>query len=98
MKMILAVYNIAVDNEVMEAVQAAGAVCYTKWPRVVGEGKSTGPRLDDHIWPGANTMTMMVVPDEKAAAVMAAIQRLRDTIGKTEGVKAFLLNVEGQTN
>ncbi len=98
MKMILAIYNIAVDSEVMQAVQAAGAVCYTKWPRVIGEGKTTGPRLDDHIWPGVNTMMMMVVPDEKAAAVMDAIKQLRSTIGKTEGVKAFLLNVEGQTD
>jgi nitrogen regulatory protein PII len=96
MKMVLAVYNIAVDPEVMEAVHQAGVQCYTKWPRVVGEGKQTGPRLDDHIWPGANAMMMMVVADELAPKVMEVLKGLRDTIGQTEGVKAFLLNVEGQ--
>lgn len=96
MKMVLAVYNVAVDEEVMEAVREAGVACYTKWPRVVGEGQTTGPRLDDHIWPGANCATLMVVPDELVPKVMSVLQGLRDTIGRTEGVKAFVLNVEQQ--
>ena len=96
MKMILAVYNVAVDEEVMEAVRAAGACCFTKWPRVIGSGKRTGPRLDDHVWPGANSMAMFVVPEELAPKVMQALQHLRATIGAQEGVKAFLLNVEQQ--
>lgn len=96
MKMILAIYNVAIDNEVMDAVQAVGVKCYTKWPRVIGEGQQTGPRLDDHIWPGANAMMMMVVDAALAPKVMEALQKLRDTIGKTEGVKAFMMNVEAQ--
>jgi hypothetical protein len=39
---------------------------------------------------------MMVVADELAPKVMEALKGLRDTIGQTEGVKAFPLNVEGQ--
>ena len=96
MKMIMAVYNVAVDDDVMEAVTEAGVSCFTKFPRVVGKGKRSGPRLDNHVWPGANTVTLMVVPDEKAAAVMAALAALRESVGATEGVKAFLLNVEQQ--
>ena len=96
MKMVLAVYNVAVDDEVMEAVRRVGVKCYTKWPRVLGEGQKTGPRLDDHIWPGANCVTMMVVPDELAGKVMEAIKGLRQSIGQAEGVKAFVLNVEQQ--
>lgn len=96
MKMVLAIYNVAVDSEVMEAMRQVGVQFYTKWPRVIGEGQQTDPRLDDHIWPGANTMMMMVVPDDQAARVMEVLKGLRDTIGKTEGVQAFLLNVEGQ--
>ena len=94
MKMVLAVYNVAVDDEVMEALRKAGVTCYTKWPRVLGEGRKTGPRLDDHIWPGANCVTMVVVPDELAGKVLETIRSLRETIGQKEGVKAFVLNVE----
>jgi len=96
MKMIMAVYNVAVDDDVMEAVTEAGVCCFTKFPRALGKGKRSGPRLDNHVWPGANSVTLMVVPDEKAPAVMAALARLRESVGATEGVKAFLLNVEQQ--
>lgn len=96
MKMIMAVYNVAVDEDVMQAVTAAGVSCFTKWPRVIGKGKRTGPRLDDHIWPGANAVAMFVVPDELAPKVMAVLDGLRRSIGAQEGIKAFLLNVEQQ--
>jgi hypothetical protein len=96
MKMIMAVYNVAVDEEVLQAVAAAGVCCYTKFPRVVGKGKRTGPRLDDHIWPGANACTLMVVPDELAPAVMDVLARLRRELGATEGIKAFLWTIDQQ--
>jgi hypothetical protein len=94
--MIMAIYNVAVDEEVLQAVAAEGVCCYTKFPRVVGKGKRTGPRLDNHIWPGANACTLMVVPDELAPRVMAVLADLRRDIGAAEGIKAFLMNVEQQ--
>ncbi len=97
MKMVMAIYNIGVDEEVTEAMETMGVTCFTKMPRVVGKGKTTGPRLDDAVWPGANTMVLYVLSDECAQAVMKAFEHLRATIGKKAGVKAFLLNVEQQT-
>lgn len=97
MKMVMAVYNIGVDEEVMTAMREMGVECFTKVPRVVGAGKTTGPRLDNAVWPGANTMAFFVLPDEHAQTVMKAFEHLRATIGKKAGVKAFLLGVEQQT-
>ena len=97
MKMVMAVYNIGVDEEIMAAMEEMGVTCFTKMPRVVGKGKTTGSRLDDAVWPGANTMALFVLPDERASDVMRAFGHLRATIGKKAGVKAFLLNVEQQT-
>ena len=98
MKMVMAVYNIGVDEEIMTAMAEMGVTCFTKVPRLVGSGKTTGPRLDDSVWPGANTMAMFVLPDEQAQAVMKAFAHLRATIGQKAGVKAFLLGVEQQTD
>jgi nitrogen regulatory protein PII len=98
MKMVMAVYNIGVDEEVMAAMEEMGVTCFTKMPRVLGKGQTTGPRLDDAVWPGANTMAFFVLPDARAQAVMKAFAHLRATIGKKAGVKAFLLGVEGQTD
>ena len=97
MKMVMAVYNIGVDEEIMSAMEEMGVSCFTKIPRVIGNGKTTGPRLDDAVWPGANTVAMFVLPDERAQAVMKAFEHLRATIGQKAGVKAFLLGIEGQT-
>lgn len=98
MKMVMAVYNIGVDEEVTEVMDSLGVTCFTKMPRVVGKGKLTGPRLDDAVWPGANTMALYVLSEARAKIVMKAFEHLRATIGQKTGVKAFLLNVEQQTD
>ena len=97
LKMIMIVYNISIKEEVMEVVQDSGATCYTCWPRLIGKGKTTGPKLDDNVWPGANAALITVVEEDTAATLMDAIQKLRDDIGAYEGVKAFQLPVEKMT-
>jgi nitrogen regulatory protein PII len=98
MKMVMAVYNIGVDEEVMSAMETLGVSYFTKFPRVVGNGQATGPRLDDGVWPGATTVPLFVLPDDSAQRVMNALGHLRTTIGRKAGLKAFLLNVEQQTD
>ncbi len=93
MKLLMAVYNVAMDKDVMDALEAIGVHCFTKWPRVLGRGRKTGPRMDTHVWPGANTVTMFVMEDDMAKKAMKVIKDLREKMGH-EGVKAFLLNVE----
>jgi len=97
LKMLLVVFNISIEDEVMEIINKKGTPCYTRWPRVIGRGVSTGPKLDNDVWPGANSAVMLVMPENEALELMAAIQELRDEIGSHEGVKAFLLNVEKMT-
>lgn len=97
MKMIFVIYNMAVDAEVTLAVRRKGIQFYTKFPRVKGVGPNTGARLDDHVWPGANTAMMIVTDEAAAAGLMTMFQELRDTIGQHEGIYAFLCGVEGVT-
>ena len=97
LKMIMIVFNISIQEEVLEVVQGLGVTCYTRWPRVVGKGTTTGPKLDDNVWPGANSALITVIDDDAAADLMAAIQKLRDEIGAHEGVKAFQIPVEKMT-
>lgn len=97
MKMVLVVYNIFVEEEVQEVLQKAQVPCFTQWPRLLGKGLSTGPRMDTSVWPGANSALMTVTDDEKAQSLLEAFQRLREGAARREGVKAFLLNVEAMT-
>ena len=97
MKMLMVVFNISIEEEVKEIIDKQGTVCFTQWPRLVGRGKSTGPKMDNDVWPGANSAIIIVTTEKQALDIMADIQALRDEIGTHEGVKAFLLNVEKMT-
>lgn len=97
LKMVMLVFNISIQEEVMEILAAQGAACFTQWPRVVGKGATTGPKMDNDIWPGANSSVITVLPEPQANKLFDAIQELRDEIGSHEGVKAFILNVEKMT-
>jgi nitrogen regulatory protein PII len=96
MKMVMVVYNEAIDEEVMNALISCCIDSFTKWQRVLGKGKASGPHLDSTVWPGENNVCMAVVDDKKAPLILAEIINLRKSLGK-EGVKAFVLPVEAVT-
>lgn len=95
-KMVFIAFNIAVESQVLEVMESLGLRSYTKWPRLMGVGRTSGPHLDSHIWPGANGAVAVVCPEEKARALMDKIRQLRRSLGR-EGLKAFLLPVEDVT-
>ncbi|NMA43523.1 MAG: hypothetical protein GX946_09110 [Oligosphaeraceae bacterium] len=97
MKMLLIVYNISLQEELYGLIDRLGVSCFTQWPRLIGRGMSTGPKMDDNVWPGANSAMMVVTDAEMAEKAMAEIQRLRDEVGMYEGIKAFQLAVEKMT-
>ena len=96
MKMIFIAYNMAIDEEVMESLEEVGTGTYTKWTRVHGKGKTSGPHLDSNVWPGVNNVLAIVVEDEKVSEILLKVQELRKSLGK-EGIKAFVLPLEEVT-
>jgi len=96
MKMVLAAYNEAVDDEMMRVLSDAGVESYTKWTKVMGRGGAGGPHLSTHVWPKANNVLAICVDDDRAGDLMDRIRELRREV-RHEGVKAFLLPVEAVT-
>ncbi|MFA6929046.1 MAG: PG0541 family transporter-associated protein [Lentisphaeria bacterium] len=97
MKMIFIVFNISIQEEVHDAIDKLGVTCFTQWPRLIGKGISSGPKMDNNVWPGANTALLIVSADDMAEKIMDTVQKLRDDIGTHEGIKAFQLPVEKMT-
>jgi nitrogen regulatory protein PII len=93
MKMVMIIYNEAIDEEVLGALQACCIEHFTKWQRVLGKGQASDPHLDTSVWPGVNNVCMTVVEDKKVAPIVAKVKELRTRLGK-EGIKAFVLPVE----
>ena len=96
MKMVMIIYNEAIDEEVMGSLQSCCIENFTKWQRVLGRGITSGSHLDSSVWPGANNVCMTVVDDKKVPTILAEVKNLRKKLGK-EGIKAFVLPVEEMT-
>ena len=95
-KMVVIVYNEAVDAEAMEALSACAVTNYTKIPAVYGKGDASGTHLGTDIWPGLNNILYVVCGEIQAQKILDYIRQLRKKIG-AEGIKAFLLPVEDIT-
>ena len=96
MKMVLLVYNEAIDEEVMDGLKSCSIESFTKWQRVLGKGKISEPHLDSNVWPGVNNVCMVVIDDQQVPALLAQVKTMRKSLGK-EGIKAFVLPVEEVT-
>lgn len=83
------IYDIVLDTEVLEILRRQNVEAYTRWPRLTGTGPQSGPRLDDHVWPGANAAILAVLPDDRVASLLPPLQALRDEVGTQTGLYAF---------
>jgi len=96
MKLVLIAYNEAIDEEVMGILNANGIQGYTKWTKVLGRGRTSGPHLSTHVWPKANNVLAVCVEEELVGKVVEGVRALRKTVGR-EGIKAFVVPIEDAT-
>ncbi|MGQ9662404.1 MAG: PG0541 family transporter-associated protein [Kiritimatiellia bacterium] len=97
MKMVMIVYNEAIDEEVFDALrQCCDLVAYTKWTKVCGQGCRSEPHLQTHVWPKGNNVLMVCTEEITARKLVARVRELRATFGR-EGLKAFVWTVDEVT-
>jgi len=92
MKILLIIYDVDFDEDVMEAISACPVTGYTKWDRVLGKGAQSDPKLDDAVWPGYNCAMVVAIEDEIKEEVVAAMTALSERLGG-KGFKVFELPV-----
>lgn len=91
--MVIISYNVGIEVEIMELFEKLEIKEYTKFEKVKGVGKTSGPHLGDHIWPAINSLIFTVLEEEKKNKLIEGVKNLRKLFGK-EGIKAFVLPVE----
>lgn len=96
MKKCVTIYaNVSVAEEVLEIIHKCGIEFYTCFPRIIGVGAATGPRLDSHVWPGANTGFQVVADAAALDKLMDELQILRSSeTGRQSGIYAFMTQVD----
>ena len=93
MKMLIVVYNDAIDETIIGAFKEAQVKGYTKWKETLGEGDETEPKLGTHYWPGRNNVLAVVLDDKKVPVITDIIKELKTKYLKS-GIKTFILQVE----
>jgi len=89
-------YNEAINDEVESLLEKNGVDGFTKWTKVYGKGRASGPHLGTHIWPKANNVLVAVTEQETAGKIMQGIRGIRKRLAR-EGVKAFMWEIEDVT-
>jgi len=92
-KMVMIVYNEAVDAEVMGALEACCLKNYTKINGAFGRGETSGTHLGNDIWPGRNNILYIACEEKDVGRILEVVRELRSEIGR-EGVKSFILPIE----
>lgn len=96
MKLVFVAYNEALEGQVAELLETISIQNYTKWIKVLGKGKKSGPHLSTPVWPKANNVAMMAIEDDQSRKLIQGVKTLRHSSGH-EGIKAFVLPLEDLT-
>jgi nitrogen regulatory protein PII len=96
MKMVMVVYNEAMDMEVMEVLENCAMKNYTKITGVFGRGSASGTHLGNDVFPGRNNILYVACEEKQAQQLLSCVKELRKEFGH-EGIKAFVLPLEELT-
>ena len=95
MKMVMIVYNYALQEEFLEMLDECGIAGYTHIERVTGSGNQ-GLHLGDVVWPVFNNVAFIAVPTEKLAkSVLTAVKDFKDRF-KGEGIQAWSWKIDNE--
>lgn len=96
MKMVMIVYNEAIDDEALEILEQCAVKNYTKICSAYGKGTTSGTHLGNDIWPGRNNILYIACGEDASAKILSCVKKLREELGK-EGIKAFVMPIEDMT-
>lgn len=88
-KLVFIICDQSVEPDVMDTLQQQGLGHYTLWGDCQGAG-TTGIRQGTPIWPGLNTVVMVVMGEAQIEPLRRELHALRDTFAITPGLKMII--------
>ena len=89
--MVYIIYDRAIDDEIIETLASLEINYYTRWKDVTGIG-TKDPHLGDHVWPGLNNVTIVIVDEAKKERLLQKIRLLQSEL-QTVGLRALVVPV-----
>ncbi|MBE0676471.1 MAG: hypothetical protein IH591_17585 [Bacteroidales bacterium] len=94
MKAVMIIYNQAHTEKVDYMLTSLGIRGYSMMENVQGRGTNDGvPHLGTHTWPEINSVTYVIVEDQKVEPLLEKVRRI-DAVNTEVGIRAFVWNVE----
>lgn len=91
MKMVMLVYNHALDEEMLDSLQSSGIEHFTKIEGVTGSGES-GPHMGTNIWPAANNLIFAAV-DANQLKILRSVGKELSARFPGEGLRGFMFQL-----
>lgn len=88
-KLVLIVCDQSVEPDVMEVLTRHSLARYTRWTDCQGAG-DTGRREGNPVWPGLNSVIMVVMPADQVEPLRADLHQMRDEFPTTPGLKLII--------
>lgn len=93
MKLLTVIYDAGVDESVMELVEGLNLPGYTRLSDAHGVGGS-GRKLNNPVFPGVNTVLLLLLPDEQVRRVTDALYRLQATYRLKPGMTLIVQDAQ----
>ena len=91
MTMLLIVCDASIEERVLEGLRSAGVSGYTRFPNLTGAGR-VGRRDGDPVWPGTNSMIMVVTPAEVIDSVRDLLLTIKRDYTRPPALHVFSLS------
>ena len=88
---VFVIYDRAIDEEVLAALQECGIGSYTRWHNASGVG-TTGPHQGDNVWPALNNVLLAVIDPQSQGRTLERLRALREDFPYT-GLRAVVVPV-----
>ncbi len=96
MKMVMIIYNEALDMETMEVLGRCAVKNYTKIEGIYGKGTTSGTHFGTDIWPGRNNILYVACEKTVAEQIFLCVKELRKKLGR-ECIKGFMWSLDALT-
>ncbi|MHB8994234.1 MAG: PG0541 family transporter-associated protein [Armatimonadota bacterium] len=88
-KLVFIICDAGVEPDAMDILRAQGHEHYTLWGDCEGAGE-TGIRQGNPVWPGLNTVIMVVMAADAIEPLVTELHKMRDSFAITPGMKLIV--------
>ena len=94
MKEIKVVFDSYFLDDVLSKIKEYGIERYFLASGIISEWSKELKHFDNNVWPGTDSMLIIIVPDDQAMGIMNTLKKIKSFLGEKISMGAIMTNVE----